>query len=683
MKGNDLVSFEFNGKSYNLLSPKLQYAFYEVGFICFRYYLQDKVIITTDYFIKKFNAQRFYNHVPDSFIGSIFIKSDTKRISAMFERLEKNGEKVSEALGGCDGHIYRLVMVPLDKDENGNILTVAGFIENIEGAVQSDKMIEALSKDYGCIYYVDYERNKVIPQRLSDDIEREYGNELRLYPKYEKIVENYITNTVLNIEQDEMRKICSPENLEKEFKKNDIIVHDYRAVRNGKIIYCRMKAVNLSNSAKLKSFAMAFSDLSKIKSYEIEKLAFVDSLTGSNNYNYFKKQVRDIGIPGYIISMDIHQFKLINSICGVSYGDRVLREIWNTILKHLKTQDTAAHVNADHFVIYSPRTPKEEVISALNNLSDELFKLSVNMRCPRIHPYFGIARWEPGKRIEETYSLTTIAKHEAKKRKDTNYHFYSKEETAKIIEEKSMEDAFPDALANNNFEVWYQPKFDPRNGQMVGAEALVRWRLPSGDLIPPGKFIPVFEQDGLIRTLDEYVFDTVCHFIKGRLRRGLKTLPISVNLSRASLYYEGIVEEYSQIVQDAEIKPEMVPIEITESAAANNSDIKEISNEFRKNGFLLCMDDFGTGYSSLALLNMLHFDNLKLDKSLVDGIGEDSGHKLIKHIIALSKDLGMNITAEGVEYESQKNKLLLLNCDNIQGYFYKPPLPEKEFVNLF
>ncbi len=682
MKGNDLISFEFNGKSYNLLSPKLQYAFYEVGFICFRYYIQDKVIIATDYFMEKFNAKRFSDNIPNNLIGSIFIKSDTKRVSAMFERLEKTGEKVSEALGGCDGHIYRLVMVPLDKDNNGKLLTAAGFIENIEGAVQSDKMIEALSKDYGCIYYVDYERNKVIPQRLSDDIEREYGDALRLHPKYETIVESYIKNTVLDIEQDEMRKICSPKNLEREFKKNDIIVHDYSAVRNGKIIYCRMKAVNLSNSNGLTSFAMAFADLSKIKSYEIEKLAFVDPLTGSSNYNYFKKQVREVGIPGYIISMDIHQFKLVNSICGVSYGDRVLRGIWNIITKHLKEKDVAAHVNADHFVIYTPRTPKEEVINSLKTLADGMFKLSVNMRCPSLHPYFGIARWEPGKRIEETYSLTTIAKHEAKNRKNTNYLFYSKEESTKIIEEKSMEDAFPDALANNNFEVWYQPKFNPRNGQMVGAEALVRWRLPSGELIPPGKFIPVFEQDGLIRTLDEYVFDTVCHFIKSRLKQGLKALPISVNLSRASLYYEGVVEEYSRIVQDAGITPDLVPIEITESAAANNSDIKEISNEFQRNGFLLCMDDFGTGYSSLALLNMLHFDNLKLDKSLVDGIGEDSGHKLIKHIIALSKDLGMNITAEGVEYESQKNKLLLLNCDNIQGYFYKPPLPEKEFASL-
>lgn len=304
------------------------------------------------------------------------------------------------------------------------------------------------------------------------------------------------------------------------------------------------------------------------------------------------------------------------------------------------------------------------------------------MRWPRLHPYFGIARWVPGQNIEEVYSCTTFAKYSVKDEKNLNFQFYSVEESDKVIEQKKMEDNFFDAILGNCFEIWYQPKVSPVCGRIVGAEALVRWRREDGILVPPGMFIPVFERDGLIRILDEYIFDKVCRFIKARTEAKLPVLPISVNLSRASICYEGIVEQYEKIVQDAGIDPKYVPIEITESAAVSNSDIKEISNEFCRRGFVLCMDDFGTGYSSISLLNSLPFANIKLDKSLIDTIGDEKGLKSIKHIIALSKDLGMTITAEGVEHESQKNSLMDLKCDNIQGFFYSPPMPEKEFVKL-
>ncbi len=304
------------------------------------------------------------------------------------------------------------------------------------------------------------------------------------------------------------------------------------------------------------------------------------------------------------------------------------------------------------------------------------------MRCPRLNAYFGIAKWDPSKPIEEVYSYTTIAKHSIKDDKNKNYQFYSEDEGQRVIENKNMEDGFSDAIMNDNFKVYYQPKINPVTGKIVGAEALVRWQLDNGDIIPPGKFIPVFEKDGLIRILDEYIFGTVCRFVKERLALKKTIMPVSVNLSRASICYEGVVEQYARIVEETGIDPKYVPIEITESAAASNTAIQEISYEFNKKGFVLCMDDFGTGYSSIALLNLLPFNNIKLDKTLIDGIGDVNGLKLIKHIIALSKDLGLTITAEGVESKDQKDSLVQLQCDNIQGFFYHRPLPEAEFVKL-
>jgi sensor c-di-GMP phosphodiesterase-like protein len=149
---------------------------------------------------------------------------------------------------------------------------------------------------------------------------------------------------------------------------------------------------------------------------------------------------------------------------------------------------------------------------------------------------------------------------------------------------------------------------------MIGAEALIRWKQNDGSLISPMTFIPLFERNGMIRQLDEYVFRTVVNQQKKWLSEGRKIVPVSINLSRVSLYYFDIVEIYSRIIKEKDIDPKYIPIEITESAAAGVAEIKQIAEEFHNAGFSLHMDDFGSGYSSLALLNTMHFDTLKLDK---------------------------------------------------------------------
>ena len=198
----------------------------------------------------------------------------------------------------------------------------------------------------------------------------------------------------------------------------------------------------------------------------------------------------------------------------------------------------------------------------------------------------------------------------------------------------------------------------------------------------PAKFIPLFERDGLIRILDEYVFRDVCNKQMEWKRKGLGVIPVSINLSRASLYFESVVKQYHSIASEIGVDTELVPIEITESAAIDNENIKALADRFHSNGFPLMVDDFGAGYSSLATLNMKCFDTLKIDKSLIDYIGDFSGEKLLEHTIALAKDLGLYVTAEGVETEEQVDFLRKINCDSIQGYYYSKPLPEQEFKKL-
>ena len=161
-----------------------------------------------------------------------------------------------------------------------------------------------------------------------------------------------------------------------------------------------------------------------------------------------------------------------------------------------------------------------------------------------------------------------------------------------------------------------------------------------------------------------------------------KVVPISINLSRASLYYANVVPRYVEILNEMGLSPKLVPLEITESADINNASIKELIAEFKKADFSLHLDDFGSGYSSLATLNTLQFDTIKLYKSLVDYIGNYSGDCLLRHTIGLAHELGMHIVAEGVEVKEQVEFLKGLECDSIQGYYYSRPLPEKEFIEL-
>ncbi len=682
MKAKDFDSFVFNGKNYSLLSKTFQDAFFTFGLFTLRYYPQEKLLIVSDRLAQEFHIEKFFSNMSLSFPKALFADSEKQHFVDFIKKLEKGEKKIFDFFELRNERTCRLTLVVCDTSKDGSPLTAIGLLEDVEEEKRSDRLFKALSRDFGSIYYVNVESNRVTPYRISDEIRSEYGEKINSSPHYDEIVTTYIRNTVLDVEQDEMSKMCSVQNLEKEFKKRDVLIHDYRGMRNGKVIYCRMKVANISKGKKFTAFMIAFSDMTKSKTLEVERLAYVDQVTGGNNYNYFKRKILEISKTGYFVSMDIHQFKTINQICGVQTGDMVLKGIWETLLKFIKKDDIAARVNADHFIIYAPQSTRQEVTDGIGTLSSGLVQLSKRMRCPRLNAYFGIAKWDPSKPIEEVYSYTTIAKHSIKDDKNKNYQFYSEDEGQRVIENKNMEDGFSDAIMNDNFKVYYQPKINPVTGKIVGAEALVRWQLDNGDIIPPGKFIPVFEKDGLIRILDEYIFGTVCRFVKERLALKKTIMPVSVNLSRASICYEGVVEQYARIVEETGIDPKYVPIEITESAAASNTAIQEISYEFNKKGFVLCMDDFGTGYSSIALLNLLPFNNIKLDKTLIDGIGDVNGLKLIKHIIALSKDLGLTITAEGVESKDQKDSLVQLQCDNIQGFFYHRPLPEAEFVKL-
>lgn len=413
---------------------------------------------------------------------------------------------------------------------------------------------------------------------------------------------------------------------------------------------------------------------------ELFRLAYKDSITGGDNFSNFKEKAKKYeNTEGYVIALDISEFKLVNNVCGNARGDEVLKVIWDVIMANCNDNEQAARVNADRFVIFWIESSKKTVTYRIEKLINEIEGISEQLSVPRLYPVIGIRAVEKLDDADKRYGEALRAKSLIKNRRDRHYAFYDEIDYDTIVENKKLENGFEKALADKKFEVWYQLKFNSHTGKIVGSEALIRWRADDGSLISPGRFIPLFEKNGNIIRLDEYVFREVCRQQKEWQKEGIQILPVSVNISRFSLYYSNVVEKYERIINYYDVDHKYVQIEITESAIIENTVIVELIQKFHDAGFDILLDDFGSGYSSLASLNQMPFDTIKLDKSLVDYVGNENGEKLLKFIVQLVQSLGMKITAEGVEYKEQLDFLENLNCDDIQGFYFSKPLMLADF----
>lgn len=413
---------------------------------------------------------------------------------------------------------------------------------------------------------------------------------------------------------------------------------------------------------------------------ELMTLAYQDPVTLGDNFVAFKERAKSKkdGV-GWLIAMDVTDFKLINSTCGVPKGDEVLRAIWEIFENETGENELAAHVNADRFILFWMDENQENIKQRLEHVIRKIEEIPERLEIPNLFPVFGIFHTIVLDEIDPLYGNAVQAKHQIKGRRDRHYIFYDELNHESIQENRELEEHFETALENEEFEIWYQPKYSAHSRKLVGAEALVRWRRADGALIPPLKFIPLFERNGNIIRLDEYVFRAVCRQQKEWQKQGQKLLPVSVNISRVSLYYSSVVEKYESMIRSFDLDSKYIQLEITESATIDNNEIFNLLEQFHTAGFKILLDDFGSGYSSLAALNRMHFDTIKLDKSLVDYIGDDNGEKLLNSITKLAQSFGMEITAEGVETVEQLMFLCNLDCDDIQGYYFSRPLPVKEY----
>ena len=378
-----------------------------------------------------------------------------------------------------------------------------------------------------------------------------------------------------------------------------------------------------------------------------------------------------------LIISDIKNFQLITATYGEAKAQALLRDVAQ-LTKECYTDGVVARYGVDQIVsLY--KTPSLDTKIQISNRFNEYLQQT---EIPNVIIKFGIYEdVDRGISVTHMCSKALLALNTIINDFRRIFAKYDDSTSQKQLKAQTYEAQFNNALANEEFVIWYQPKFNPYTEKIVGAEALVRWQTAKG-IISPGEFLPVFESDGLIARLDSYVFQHVCAQQRKWLDDGQGLIPISVNVSRCSLFVHDIVERYKAIIDEYDLDPKYVPIEITESVALENLKIKPIADAFANQGFQLHMDDFGSGRSSLNGLNVLHFEAVKLDKSLIDFIGYKNGELVLSYTMALGKELGVQLVAEGVETASQLLFLKHNGCDIIQGFYYSKPLPVAEFEAL-
>lgn len=254
----------------------------------------------------------------------------------------------------------------------------------------------------------------------------------------------------------------------------------------------------------------------------------------------------------------------------------------------------------------------------------------------------------------------------------------------KLLREKAITDAMDTALEQNQFTVYFQPKYSLKESRMAGAEALVRWMHPEWGFMSPGEFIPLFEKNGFISSLDQYVWEKVCAQIRKWKDMGYPSLPVSVNVSRADVYQANLPKTLMGMIQKYNLEPGDLHLEITESAYAENpGQIISTVNQLRKQGFIIEMDDFGSGYSSLNMLNQMKLDILKLDMKFIQNeMTKPAEQSILRFIISLAHWMKLSVVAEGVETREQLERLRGIDCDYVQGYFFAKPMCAEEFEEL-
>lgn len=437
------------------------------------------------------------------------------------------------------------------------------------------------------------------------------------------------------------------------------------------------------------------SDISVIKQteQELDRLAHYDILTALPNRLLFRRRlVQVIGAATpesfcALLLLDIDGFKGVNDSFGHHVGDRLLGEIATRLLATVRGRDTVARLGGDEFaVILTGLTNRDRVVEAASRIIGELqAPFQIDDLVVNVSVSIGIACC-PEDGVDEVLLTRNAdaAMYAAKEGGRSTYRFYRWEMTRAVRDRLLLERRMREGLELGHFEVWFQPRVDMHTGRIIGAEGLVRWRDPEQGLISPAEFIPVAERSPLIFSLGRTVIEQVVGHAQRWHAAGLPFGKLSMNVATPQIDRADLAGELRQILADVDVPRHMLEIEVTESLLMADAErARRTLNDIRALGLSIAIDDFGTGYSSLAYLKTLPINHLKIDRAFVRDLPEQANDgAIVRAILSMSRSLGFQVTAEGIENEAQLQFLRDEGCQFAQGFFFHKPMPAHDFEQL-
>ena len=423
----------------------------------------------------------------------------------------------------------------------------------------------------------------------------------------------------------------------------------------------------------------------RVKSFN--NFLYTDPLTGNPSYAKFCVEVekalkKNRGNCAYI-SMDLDEFKLVNTAFDYEQGNETIKFISNLWISMLREGEYVGRINGDRFNVFLRYESRQELYERLDRFCDRCrMPEDGAMANYSLSPSMGIYYIPSGETdLQSIHDCAVFAKTVIKGDHEQHYAVYNDRLKEELTRDKKLEDDLRKALANGELSLYFQPQFTAEDRKFFGAEALLRWKKPDGSFVPPELFISIAERCGLIKELDRYVFRKACTAQNALADMSNRRVNISVNVSQQSLYNPLFVNNYLDIVKETGADISCIELEITETALFdNNRRFISLLNRLHKANFKILMDDFGTGYSSLMLLKNLPIDYLKLDKSFIDDYDNIKGRNIIECVINMGKQLGIVLIAEGVETAEQREFLVEMGCDIIQGYYFSRPLSFEELM---
>ena len=423
--------------------------------------------------------------------------------------------------------------------------------------------------------------------------------------------------------------------------------------------------------------------------------AFHDSLTGLPNRTLLLDRIRQAlrkasreGCLMGLFLLDLDDFKHINDSFGHQLGDQLLIQTAQRLTSNSRQADTIARLGGDEFMVVIEDAAS---IDALTRLAEGLlahFTKPFRVKGKELHMgvSVGLAVFPmDGKDPESLMKNADLAMYKAKEKGKNTYSLYTRDMNDQVLKRLTMEGDLRRALSRDEFFLCFQPKVDAATGRLAGMETLLRWNSPNGGMIPPDEFIPVAEDSGLIVQMDHWILEQACRQAQRWREMGHEDLHLAVNLSARHLHLANLPEVVEDILNRVGYPPDRLELEITETALMKNLDTSLILlRQLNELGVRLAMDDFGTGYSSLYYLKNLPIQTLKIDKSFVDDLGTGHGDAevLVKTMLSLASNLGLEVVAEGVETREQYQFLKGHDCRYIQGYLFSPPLLREDFEAL-